>query len=132
VILVETSAWVEFLRGAEGEVSRRLRGLIQQDEPLATTEVVVMEVLAGARDDAHLRALRRLLLRCELLAIGGLADYEEAAALYRLCRRRGETVRRLVDCLVAVVAIRSDAELLHADADFDAIARHTELRITAL
>ena len=129
MILVDTSAWVEFLRGTGSEVNRRLRSLIEEQEPLATTEIVVMEVLAGARDDAHQRSLRRLLLRCELLSIEGLADYEEAAAVFRRCRRRGETVRRLVDCLVATVVIRSGVELLHSDADFDAIARHTGLRV---
>ncbi len=55
------------------------------------------------------------------------ADYEEAAGLYRTCRRRGETVRRLVDCLIAAVTIRAGAGLLHADADFTVLARHTSL-----
>ncbi len=56
-------------------------------------------------------------------------DYEEGAALYRHCRRRGETVRNLMDCLIAAVAIRNGTPVLHADADFDVLARHTELQI---
>ena len=56
-------------------------------------------------------------------------DYEEAAALYRHCRRRGETVRNLMDCLIAAVAIRNGAPVLHADVDFDVLARHTDLRV---
>ena len=48
---------------------------------------------------------------------------------YRTCRRNGDTVRKLVDCLIAAVAIRADVELLHADADFEALARHTPLRL---
>jgi predicted nucleic acid-binding protein len=127
--LVDTSAWVEYLRGSGTSVHQALRVLIERDEQLATTEVVVMEVLAGARDRVHLERLRRLLLRCELLPTRGLADYEEAAALYRRCRRSGESVRRLTDCLIATVAIRDGATVLHSDADFQTIARHTALRV---
>ena len=56
--------------------------------------------------------------------VDGPADYESAAELYRVCRRRGETPRRLVDCLIAVVAIRNNVELLCRDVDFEVIARH--------
>jgi predicted nucleic acid-binding protein len=129
VILVDTSAWVEFLRGTRSQAHNRVRELLEQGEPLATTEVIVMEVLAGARDEKHLQQLRGLLLGCELLSLRGLADYEAAAALYRRCRRGGETVRRLVDCLIAVVALHADVPVLHADSDFDVIARHSPLRM---
>jgi predicted nucleic acid-binding protein len=56
-------------------------------------------------------------------------DYEEAAALFRVCRHRGEHVRKLIDCLIAAVAIRADIPLLHTDADYEVLARHTALRI---
>jgi predicted nucleic acid-binding protein len=86
-----------------------------------------MEVLAGARDDAHLIQLRGLLARAVLIPTEP-ADYETAAALYRTCRRRGETVRRLIDCLIAAHAVRTGMAVLHADADFTVLARHTALR----
>jgi predicted nucleic acid-binding protein len=127
VILVDTSAWVEFLRATGTQAHLKVRSLLTEGEPLATTEVVVMEVLAGAREEAHRRALRRLLLRCELLPLSGLADFEAAADLYRTCRRAGETIRALTDCLIAVPTIRAGAAVLHADRDFDAIARHSAL-----
>jgi predicted nucleic acid-binding protein len=68
-----------------------------------------------------------------LLARGSLiatepADYEQAAALYRACRRRGETVRKLVDCLIGATAIRASVPILHADSDFEVLARHTSLQ----
>jgi predicted nucleic acid-binding protein len=88
-----------------------------------------MEILAGARDDADRDRLRRLLYGQEFLAVEGPADYESAADLYRLCRRAGETPRKLTDCLIAAVAIRADAVLLCEDADFHAIARHAPLQI---
>lgn len=127
MILVDTSAWIEFLRATETQAHVKVRSLLAKGEPLATSEVVVMEVLAGARDEAHRRALRRLLLRCELLPLSGLTDYETAADLYLTCRRAGETIRALTDCLIAVPAIRAGAAVLHADRDFDAIARYSAL-----
>lgn len=129
MILVDTSAWVEYLRGTGSRVHRKVRELLETEQPLASTEVVVMEVLAGARDDLHLERLRRLLFRCEFLPLAGLSDYEDAAALYRQCRRAGKTLRSLTDCLIAVVAMRANAELIHADRDFETIARHAPLRI---
>jgi predicted nucleic acid-binding protein len=129
LILVDTSAWVEFLRATGSDTHLRLRDLLQRDETLATTELVVMEVLAGARDQTQLDRLRRAVLgRCQMLAGHGLADYEEAAAIYRHCRREGSTIRRLADCLIAAAAIRAGVPLLHADEDFEQIARHCPLQ----
>jgi predicted nucleic acid-binding protein len=127
--LIDTSAWVEYLRATGSPAHIELRGLLAGSGSIHTTDVVVMEVLAGGRDDSHTTQLRRLLSRCEFLAIEGLSDFEEAAALYRRCRALGETVRALTDCLVAAVAIRSNVALLQADRDFDALARHTPLRL---
>jgi len=132
VILVDSSAWIEFHRATDSSVDRRLTEAIGGDEPLATMGLVVLEVLAGARDERHARDLRRLLDRCHFLPLEEPSDHEAAAALYRACRREGTTFRRLPDCLIAVVAIRRGAHLLHRDADFDAIARHAPLAIAYL
>ncbi len=129
MILVDTSAWVEYLRATGSAVHHELRELIANDAPLATTDPVVMELLAGARDSAHVRKLRRLLLRLDHLPIDGLGDYERAAAVYRSCRDKGQTVRSLIDCLIATVAIREGAPVLEQDRDFKVIAAHTELRL---
>ena len=125
MILVDTSAWIEFLRNTGSTACILVDELLGRE--LAICDAVRMEVLAGARDESHLRSLRRLLARASVIPI--LApDYEDAAALYRRCRQRGETVRRLIDCLIASAAIRADVPILHHDADFDVLARHTELR----
>ncbi len=52
--------------------------------------------------------------------------------LYRACRQNGATVRKLIDCLIAAVAIRANVPILHADADFDTLAHHTSLRVDDL
>ena len=95
---------------------------------MAVCDVIRMEILAGARDESHLASLRRLLARAAMISTRP-TDYEDAAALYRRCRRGGETVRKLVDCLIASVAIRAGVAVLHQDADFDTLARHTKLQV---
>ena len=77
---------------------------------------------------ASMAHLRRLLARTTVLPTDS-AHFEEAAALFRRCRQEGESVRRLMDCLIAAVAIRSRAPVLHRDGDFDTLARHTQLEI---
>jgi CMP/dCMP kinase len=129
VILVDSSAWIEYLRGTGTLVDERLRRALRSEEPLATTGVVLLEVLAGARNEAHARELTRLLGRCRLLAAQEPSDHEVAAALYRACRREGVTVRRPPDLLIAAIAIRADVSLLHCDSDFEAIAAHAPLRL---
>jgi predicted nucleic acid-binding protein len=126
VILIDTSAWVEYLRDTGSPVCNRVDELLAGK--IATCHPVRMEVLAGARGERHLDDLRRLLARASLVATVP-TDYDEAAALFRTCRRGGETVRKLIDCLIAAIAIRADIPVLHADADFDVLARHTRLRV---
>jgi predicted nucleic acid-binding protein len=126
VILVDTSAWIEFLRDTGSSVCEAVDRLLADD--LAICDPVAMEVLAGARDEHHLARLRGLLGRATMLPTAP-ADYDAAAALYRACRLRGETVRKLVDCLIAAVAIRAGAEVLHADVDLAVLARHTDLQL---
>ena len=127
--LVDTSAWVEFLRATGSDVHHELRRLLDSETTLHTTDVIVMEVLAGARDEPHLTKLRRLVSTTTFLPINGLDDFERAAELYRRCRRAGETVRALNDCLIAAVALRSGVDVLAADRDFDVLARHSELQL---
>jgi predicted nucleic acid-binding protein len=129
VTLVDTSAWVEFLRGTGSPAHRTVRDLVRSGRPVHTTDVVMMEVLAGGRDERHAAQLNQLLLACEFVGLEGLDDFEQAASIYRACRRAGETVRALNDCLVATVAIRARLDLVHADRDFEAIARHTDLEL---
>jgi predicted nucleic acid-binding protein len=90
-----------------------------------------MEVLAGARDEPHLSTLRHALAQAAVIPMPA-ADYDAATALYRRCRRQGETVRKLIDCLIAAVVIRTGIAVLHNDRDFDALARHTELQLEPL
>ena len=123
MILADTSAWVEYDRGTESSVDQRLTALIETDGPVVVTQPVVMEVLAGARDDRREADLRRLLLRFELLSFDAVADFDGAVRIYRRCRGAGVTPRGMVDCMIASVAWRREATLLANDADLDRVAR---------
>lgn len=122
MILADTSAWVEYDRATGSAVDQRVAELIAADGPLMVTEPVVMEVLAGARDDARENDLRRLLLRAGLLPFDAATDFAAATRIYRRCRRSGITPRGMIDCMIAAVAWRRGAALLGRDADLSRVA----------
>ena len=123
MILVDTSAWVEYDRATGSPVDKRLLGLISASDEIAVTEPVMMEVLAGARDEERASELRRLLLRFHLLRFESVVDFEGAARIYRRCRSSGITPRGLIDCMITNVALRTGATLLAQDTDMSQIAR---------
>lgn len=123
MILADTSAWVEYDRSTGSPADDRLTELIAADGPVAVTEPIVMEVLAGARSDKRPDDLRRLLLRCSLLHVDAAADFDRAMRIYRRCCKAGVTPRGLIDCMIAAVAWRRGATVLAHDADLDRVAR---------
>ena len=124
--LIDTSAWVEFLRDTGSLVCLQVEQLLEADA--GACESIVMEILSGARDEAQLADLRLLMARCTTLRTESV-DYEVAAALFRQCRRNGKTPRKMMDCLIAAVAIRNDVALLHFDQDFVVLAENSSLRL---
>jgi predicted nucleic acid-binding protein len=129
VILVDSSAWIEYDRATGSPAHLRLRGLIETDGPVAVTEPVIMEVLAGARDERREGDLRRLLGRFELLSFDAVSDFDGAVAIYRRCRGVGVTPRGMLDCMIAAVAWRTGAALLSHDADMDRVAGVIEIEL---
>ncbi|MGI8953572.1 MAG: type II toxin-antitoxin system VapC family toxin [Nocardioidaceae bacterium] len=123
MILADTSAWVEYDRATGRAVDKRMTALIAEGGPLAVTEPVMMEVLAGARSGQRESDLRRLLLGFDLLRFDAQVDFEGAARIYRQCRRAGFTPRGMLDCMIAAVAWRYGAALLAYDVDLDRVAR---------
>ena len=129
MILADTSAWVEYDRATGSAVDRRLTSLIEANGPLAVTEPVMMEVLAGSRSDRHEIELRRLLLRFDLLGFDPASDFDSATLIYRRCRAQGITPRGMIDCMIAAVAWRRGATLLARDIDLDRVARVVGIEI---
>lgn len=129
MILVDTSAWVEFDRATGSAVDRALTDLIARTDEVAVTEPVVMEVLAGARSDRRESDLRRLLDRFDLLRFDPVVHFDGAVRIYRTCRSAGVTPRGMVDCMIAAVAVAAGVPLLAHDRDLVAMAQVVDLRL---
>lgn len=122
-VLVDTSAWIEFLRGTGSSADRQLAARFDRSEPVTVTGLVVQEVLQGARDERNAAELQKLLLSCQAVEPVYPETFEHAAALFRRCRQGGRTVRGSVDCLIAAVAIEHGLSLLASDRDFEPLRR---------
>lgn len=129
MILIDTFAWIEYLRDTHSPACESAATLLENDTPVATCDTVLMEVLAGARTEQHLNDLTHLLERCRFHPSRPLFDSTGAADVYRTCRRSGFTPRRLNDCVIAAIALEHDLSILHAARDFAGIAEVTGLRI---
>lgn len=129
MILVDTSAWVDFLRGKESPAHLNLASLIAAGQPVAGTEPVSMELLAGARTPHERDVINRLMSSLAWLSVRTESDFDAAATIYSACRQRGFTPRGLVACLIAAVALRTGIPLLAADRDFDHMAAVMPLRL---
>lgn len=127
MLLADTSAWVDYLRGTGSPQALRLRQAITVQEAVVV-DPVLLEVLAGARRGA-VADTQRLLEAQHHEALAPKLDWLDAARIYRELRWRGLTVRSQVDVLIAAVAIRLRLPVLHRDRDFDQIAEHTALRL---
>ncbi|MEJ7833972.1 MAG: PIN domain nuclease [Nocardioides sp.] len=123
--LVDSSVWVDYLHNAPTRSAQWLDAALL-DGPPALTEPVLMEVLAGLSDHES-RRFETLVSTLELAAVTPDIDYRVAADIYRATRRVGRTVRQLNDCLIAAVALRTGATLVHKDVDFEVIAEIFQL-----
>ena len=129
MIVVDSSAWIEFLRGTGSTADAAVRAELAADGVLGVVDVVRLELLAGASTDRQVTVVTRLLARAVALPTLSPADHEHAALLYRSARRSGQTVRSLIDCLVAAVALRVDAPVLARDRDYEVLASVSPLRL---
>jgi predicted nucleic acid-binding protein len=134
VELIDSSAWIEFFRGTGSRANVAVRELmLERPGDVAITEPVILELLAGApagRPSSHIEKLTGAI---QLLPVEAAVDYRDAAMAYRAVRRGGNTVRKTMDCLIAVVAARTGATLVHRDRDFDVLAAALpDLRVRSL
>ena len=129
-VLIDTSAWIDYLRGADTETTNLVRTtLLDPANEILSCEPVAMELLAGAGDGARLRKLETLVNGLATLSVDPWADFRDAARLFRVARAAGETVRSLTDCLIAAIALNHDVTVLHKDRDFAVIARLSGLSV---
>ncbi len=128
LFLVDTSVWIEVLplrRGSES-LRQRVDGLIAEDR-VATTGMVLLELLGGARSEDEYKRLRSMVSALHVLGVRE-DTWEDASWLAFQTRRKGLTIP-FTDLLIATVAARSNAVVLHRDRHFDILAPHLSVQI---
>jgi len=121
LILVDTSVWIDFLNGVNSRTRRTLHKLLEEEEDIAITEIILTEILQGVKEDKDFKKLKDYLLEFPIYSPSGTNTYLKAAEIYRTCRKKGKTVRKTVDCIIAAICIENSLTLLHKDRDFGAI-----------
>lgn len=124
--LVDTSVWVDYLRGSATEQVRSLQKLLKGNQIVGVAPIILQEILQGADSEERFEKWRKYFIGlCCYATDDPVATHIEAARMYQSCRRAGKTPRSSNDCLIARIAIEHDLVLLHDDRDFEAIATVT-------
>jgi len=132
VILVDSSVWIDYFRGARNRPVQQLLTWLQGGKAtvdLGVADLVVFEVLRGFASPKEQKRAHDLLLALDIVEIGGLDNALLAAAHYSALRAQGYTVRSPIDVLLASYCIRHGHMLLHRDADFDVMAALRGLQV---
>lgn len=122
MILVDTSVWINFFNGVKTLTVDFLEELIEAEKDLCISEYILTEILQGFKKDRDFKLARQHLLNFPVYQLNGIDSYIKAAQIYRKCRRKGITIRKTADCIIAQTAIENQLLLLHNDVDFDKIA----------
>jgi predicted nucleic acid-binding protein len=131
-MIVDTSVWIEFFAASESTADHWLTERIIADLPIIVPELVMTELLIGPTDESRAALRRHRLQRFDIEPLAPIRDSEDAAAIHRRCRRGGDTVRNLIDCQIAAMAMRLDVAVAHRDRDFEVIRRYCRLRTEPL
>ena len=126
--LYDTSVWVDFRRGVFSAQTNQLDQDLT-DGTVCICPVIIQEILQGIRDDKEFEQLKNDFTALKIIEIDPTVAAIEAANLYRELRKKGVTIRKPNDCLIAVYALHFNVELCHNDSDFDFIAAHSALKI---
>ena len=131
-VIVDTSVWIEYLRPGPSIAGDRLESMIRQGASITVPETVMRELLSGTTDELMAARRLRMLESFEVAPLAPVVDSLAAARLQRECRRGGESVRNLGDCLIAAVALRLAIPVLHRDRNFEVIGRYCGLSTVSL
>ena len=127
MVLVDTSVWIDFLRGTSSKQADALETLMLDRADICICGVITTEILQGIRKDRQFEQIQDLLAAAVFLPMTQ-ETFVHAAQLYRKMRAKGFTIRKPIDCMIAAVAIEHDVPLLHKDKDFLPVEKHSALR----
>ena len=128
MILVDSSVWIDYFRGAITRPADKLVKLLGH-EPLAIGDLILTEVLQGLADERDFNQAKKMLTSLTVVELAGQEIAIQAARNFRTLRKLGVTVRKTIDTLIATRCIESGYYLLHNDRDFEPFAKHLGLRI---
>ncbi|MBI2336797.1 MAG: PIN domain nuclease [Deltaproteobacteria bacterium] len=129
MVLVDTSVWVDFFRGIASKERKILHQLLESNEEIGLCGLIKQEILQGVSNDLQYQKIKNYLENFIYFDFRDPEHFEMAATLYRNCRKKGKTPRKIIDCLIAAVAISNGLPVLHKDHDFDLIAQCNPLKI---
>lgn len=122
MILVDSSVWIDYFRGARNLQTEQLDLLLEQgDADIGVADLVVFEVLRGFNSPRAQQEAQTMLLSIAVVEIGGISNAMNAAVLYRRLREQGRTVRSPIDVLLASYCMTHGHTLLHRDADVESL-----------
>jgi predicted nucleic acid-binding protein len=130
VIIVDSSVWIDYFNGVTNTQTDYLDGLLGKD-PIGLGDLVLIEVLQGFRRDRDYRIAREMLTSLRVFTLGGQEIALQSAHNFRLLRKKGVTVRKTIDVLIATFCIDKDIPLLHSDKDFEPFHQYLKLRKAA-
>jgi predicted nucleic acid-binding protein len=128
LVIVDTTVWIDYLRGTENPETLWLDRELQRQR-LGMTDLILCEVLQGVREQSAFERVRANLLKFQVFQTGGIELAIAAARNYRELRQRGYTVHKTIDCLIATFCLEGGHELLHRDRDFDCFEKVLGLRV---
>ena len=128
MILVDSSVWIDYFKGAITAQTESLDGLLGS-EPLAIGDLILTEVLQGFDNERDFKDARKMLTSLMVVELGGQEIAIQAAKNFRALRRLGVTVRKTIDTVIATRCIESGYYLLHNDRDFEPFVKHLGLRV---
>jgi predicted nucleic acid-binding protein len=131
MMLVDTSVWIDHFNGFDSPHAARLAQALADGESvrIVAPGIVLAEILSGLRADNQVQIIIDLFMGLDSVPGLDTADYIAAAGIFRTCRSKGETVRSLIDCLIAQICLRHNCRLLSKDRDFPKIARFFPLAL---
>ena len=130
LILIDTSVWIDFFNSKNSNQVEQLQYLLIHDKPICLCPTILQEVLQGFEfASKRYEIVKDDLMNQRILVCEPVMAAIKAAELYQECRKKGVTIRKSNDCLIAYHAIHFNAKILHCDKDFDLISHHTSLKI---
>jgi len=126
-LLFDTSVWIDFFNDIDSEQTVLLSNYLENDLPMYVCPVIIQEVLQGIGNEKDYKTIKESFLALIILNEDPLEAAIGAADIYRKLRKRGLTIRKSNDCLIAWYAIKNLLEIVHNDRDFDVIQNNIEL-----